>query len=179
MAISCKLSQNLTRADVCGYSLPEIVDIWLVNYADVDGAIAVSGSAESGAEEITGITISGNAYHVEPTKGSASFTDELVVADNGNKYRTATLTFNVAGTYNSQLHGALDALSLGRYFAVIKTADGNYLGLGRISPLEAETATLSGGEENGIQVVLSANIAESAMPLSDAAISALKDAVKA
>jgi hypothetical protein len=76
------------------------------------------------------------------------------------------------------MHAALDALSLGRYFVVIKTADGNYLGMGRISPLEAETATLAGGSEtNGLQIVLSGNIAESPLPLTDDAVAAIKGAV--
>lgn len=171
MAI-CKLSKDLTRANSCGYSLPEIVDIWLINYEDLSSTPAVSSSTDTGAEEITGITLASaaKAYHVEPAKNSTSFTDELVTDDAGNKYRTATLTFNVVGTYDAQMHGVLDALSLGRYFAVVKTADGNYLGLGRIAPLEAETATLSGGETNGLQVVLTANLAESALPLSEAAV---------
>lgn len=165
---NCKLAMDLTRSNFCGYSLPEIVDIWLVNYEDLSTTPAVSSDTETGAEEITGITLaaSAKAYHIEPAKNSTSFTDELVVGDSGNKYRTVTLTFNVAGTYDANMHGALDALSLGRYFAVVKTADGQLLGLGRISPLEAETATLSGGEENGLQIVLSANLAESALPLS-------------
>lgn len=76
------------------------------------------------------------------------------------------------------MHGALDALSLGRYFVVVKTADGNYLGFGRISPLEAETATLAGGSDNnGLQIVLSGNIAESPMPLTDEAVGKIKAAV--
>lgn len=72
------------------------------------------------------------------------------------------------------MHGSLDALSLGRYFVVVKTADGNYLGFGRISPLEAETATLAGGaDNNGMQIVLTGNIAESPLPLSAGAVTAL------
>ena len=76
------------------------------------------------------------------------------------------------------MHEALDSLSLGRYFVVIKTADGNYLGFGRLAPLEAETATLAGGSDtNGLQIVLSGNIAESAMPMDDTAVDTLLDAV--
>jgi hypothetical protein len=72
------------------------------------------------------------------------------------------------------MHGSLDALALGRYFVVVKTADGSYLGFGRISPLEAETATLAGGSDtNGIQIVLAGNIAESPLPLSDGAVTEL------
>lgn len=176
MAI-CKLNRNLTRTSSCGYSLPEIVDLYLVNYEDIAGTSAdtTSGGSE-GCEEITNIEYASGAsvYHIEPAKNSASFEDTLVVEDSGNKYRNASVTFNVSGTYNACMHGALDALSLGRYFVVIKTADGNYLGMGRISPLEAETATLAGGSDsNGLQIVLSGNIAESPLPLSESVVTAL------
>lgn len=176
MAI-CKLNTNLTRANQCGYSLPEIVELYLVNYEDLS---ATSISSEDGCEEISAVTLATSAktVKVEPAKNSASFEDTLVVEDSGNKYRNASITFNVTGTYNACMHGALDALSLGRYFVVVKTADGNYLGFGRISPLEAETATLAGGSDNnGLQIVLSGNIAESPMPLTDGAVQTIKDAL--
>lgn len=179
MAI-CALNRNLTRTASCGYSLPEIVDLYLINYEDLDpssGTVVTTGTGESeGCDEISDINLKSGttAYHVEPARNSASFEDTLVVEDNGNKYRNASVTFNVSGTYNACMHGALDALSLGRYFVVIKTADGNYLGMGRISPLEAETATLAGGSDsNGLQIVLSGNIAESPLPLSEEAVTSL------
>lgn len=178
MAI-CKLNQNLTRSNQCGYSLPEIVELYLVNYEDLS-ATSISSNTD-GCEEITAVTFVTPATgdvkvaKVEPAKNSASFEDTLTVENSGNKYRHASVTFNVSGTYNTCMHGALDALSLGRYFVVIKTADGNYLGMGRISPLEAETATLAGGSDNnGLQVILSGNIAESPLPLSDEAVAQVK-----
>ena len=180
MAI-CALNRNLLRTTSCGYSLPEIVDIYLYNYEDVSGTTVTEGSGTTeGCDEISAIALKENAkvYHVEPAKNSASFEDTLVVEDNGNKYRNASITFNVAGKYDSCMHGSLDALSLGRYIVVVKTADGNYLAFGRIAPLEAETATLAGGSDtNGLQIVLSGNIAESPLPLSDAAVTAMLGAV--
>lgn len=172
MAI-CKLNRNLTRTTSCGYSLPEIVDLYLINYEDLDPASGTAISSSAGCEEISAVTLVSGAsvYHVSPAKSSASFEDTLVVGDGGNKYRNASITFNVVGTYDKCMHGSLDALSLGRYFVIVKTADGNYLGMGRLSPLEAETATLAGGSDtNGLQIVLSGNIAESPLPLSDGAV---------
>ena len=180
MAI-CALNDNLLRTTSCGYNLPQIVDLYLINYEDLSGTPAISSDAE-GEDEITGVTLvtGASVYHIEPTKNSASFEDTLVVEDNGNKYRNASITFNVAGQYSAKMHAALDALSLGRYFVIVKTADGNYLGMGRISPLEAETATLAGGSDtNGIEITLSGNIAESPLTLSDDAVTALLAKVKA
>jgi hypothetical protein len=170
MALTCKLSQNILRTSNCGYSLPEIVDIYLANFDDVTETAL---SAETCGESVTGITMATGTtfYHIEPAKNSASFEDALVVEDNGNKYRTHTLTFNVTGSYTSCMHQNLDDLSLGKYIAVVKTAEGSYLMLGRIVGLEAETATLSGGgDTNGLQIVLSANVTESAIPVTGGAI---------
>lgn len=163
MAISCKLNTGITKADVCGYSLPEIVDIYLANFDEVKTQLGTD-------DEITGVT--GTFYKFEPAKNSASFEDTLVVNDNGSKYRTHTLTFTVNANYNGKIKQVLDTLSLGRFVAVVLTAEGQYLMLGRVTGLEAETATVSGGGDNaasGIQVVLSANVTESVSPLNEAA----------
>lgn len=175
---NCILNRDLLRTSSCGYSLPEVKDIYLANFADVTGTTAGT-STDTGCtgEEVTaiGLATSAKFYHIEPAKNSVTFTDELVVEDNGNKYRTHTLTFNVTGQYDACMHMDLDALSLGRYFAVVVTADGKWLALGRLTGLEAETATLQGGgDTNGISVTLSANVTESAVPLSTAAINTVK-----
>lgn len=167
----CNLSKDVLRTSSCGYSLPTVTDIYLANYADVTST-DFSTTAD-GCEEITAITMASGAtfYHIEPNKDSTQFSDELVVGDNGNKYRTHSITFSISGQYDACQHGVLDALSLGRYFVVVKTAEGNYLALGRTTGLEAETATLNGGSEtNGIEVTLSNNVAESAMPVVESVV---------
>lgn len=172
----CSLNKDLLRTTSCGYNLPQIKDIWLSNFSDVtDTKLTNDGVGD--CIEVSGITLASGAtfYHIEPAKDSVEFTDELVVEDNGNKYRTHTLTFNVVGQYDACMRDALDALSLGRYFAVVVDANGNWLVLGRLTGLEAETATLSGGgDNNGITVTLSANVTESAIPLTDEAIATVK-----
>lgn len=167
---NCKLNRNILRTTSCGYSLLEINDIYLANFDDMT---ADKGTETGGCESVSAITTAttgAHFYHIVPAKNSVTFTDELVVEDSGAKYRTHTLTFNIANRYDSCLHIDFDNLSLGRFMAVVKTADGNYLMLGRVTGLEASAATLSGGgDTNGMAITLSANVAESAMPLSDAA----------
>lgn len=168
MALTCKLSNDILRTNSCGYSLPEVNDIYLANYSDV-----ASTSMDTDGKTISGISLASGAtfYHIEPAKNSTTFEDALVVEDSGAKYRTHTLTFSVTGVYDGDRHLDFDNLSLGRYFAVVKTAEGNYLAMGRTTGLEAETATLSGGgDNNGMQIVLSANIAESVIPVVGEAI---------
>lgn len=161
----CKLDGNLKRSNACGYSLPEIVTIYLANFEDF-AAQSVEPTADTkGCESITAITSAITWYQIDPAKNSASFTDELVVTDQGTKYRTHTLTFNTLGSYTACQHLALDQLSLGKYVAIIKTAEDTYLMLGRVTGLEASTAVLNGGaDNNGMNIVLAANTTESAIP---------------
>ena len=167
----CALDKDLLRSTSCGYSLPQIVTLYVANFADVK---ATALSAEG--DEISGITmVTGATFHVvEPAKNSASFTDELVTNDNGARYRTQTITFSVSGAYDKDKHNALDALSLGKYFVVAKTAEGSYIAFGRLTGLEASAASNAGGSadaSNGMTITLSADVTESALPLAEGAIS--------
>lgn len=173
MAI-CSLNKNLLRTNTCGYSLPQVTDIYVANFSDVTDVPVdydcVSGVTISGFSATTGASV----YHIEPAKNSTTYTDELVVEDNGNKYRTHTITFNLNGKYDKDMICPVDALALGRFFVVVKTADGEYLALGRSVGLEASEQSVSGGgDTNGVTVTLSANVTESAVPLSATAVSEL------
>lgn len=169
---TCSLNKNLLRTNTCGYSLPEVKDIYIANYADIVEA-PVAYDCDSGVT-VTDIT-GGTFYHIEPAKNSVTFTDELVVEDNGNKYRTHTITFNLTGKYDKDMVCPVDALALGRFFVVVATADGEYLALGRTAGLEASAQSIAGGgDTNGVTVTLSANVTEAAVPLSAAAITKVK-----
>ena len=177
MAI-CALNRNLLKTTSCGYQLNEIVDLYLINFDDISGYTVDEGTGTTeGCDEITeiGFKSGATAYQVTPAKNTGSFEDTLVVNDNdGSKYRNASISFTVSGKYSACMKGALDALSLGRYVVVVKTASGDYIVFGRLSPLEATTATLAGSSDsNGMQVVLAGNIAETPMPLSEEGITKL------
>ena len=163
----CSLDKDLLRSTSCGYSLPQIVTLYVANFADVKTTLPEEG------DEISGITmVSGATFHViEPAKNSASFTDELVTNDNGARYRTQNITFSVTGQYDKDKHSALDALSLGKYFVVAKTAEGSYIAFGRRTGLEASAASNAGGSDtNGMTITLTADVTESALPLTKEAI---------
>ena len=165
----CSLDKDLLRTTSCGYSLPQIVTLYVANFADVKATVPEDG------DEISGITmVTGATFHViEPAKNSASFTDELVTNDNGARYRTQNITFSVTGQYDKDKHSALDALSLGKYFVVAKTAEGSYIAFGRRTGLEASAASNAGGSANntnGMTITLTADVTESALPLVGAAI---------
>ena len=176
MALNCKLNRSILKSDNCAYQLLEINEIYLANFGD----LAINASADTaGCESVTAITTASTAItgdciaKIQPAKNSVSFTDELVVDENsGAKYRTHTLTFSIPNRYDGCLHTDFDKLSLGKFVAFIKTADGNTLVLGKQVGLEASAATLAGGgDSNGMTITLAANVAESVMPLSDDAVS--------
>ena len=180
MALSCSLTRDRLRSTSCGYSMNQVVDIYLANYEDVTKVTVgkpaeLTGATDCGAE-VTAITLQASKkfYHIEPQRDSASFTDALTVGDSGSKYRVQTLNFSIGGDYDAQGVCDLDALSLGRFVAVAKLTSGNYILMGNNTPLEATQADLQGSAEatgfNGIQVVLSANTTEPAYPLSEEAI---------
>lgn len=176
MAISCSLNKSLTRENTCGYSLPEISEIFIANFNDVTAA-PVDYNCDSGVT-VSAITMATGAtfYKIDPAKNSVTFTDELVVEDNGNKYRTHTITFNLSGKYDKDMVCPVDALSLGKFFVVVHTADDQYLALGRAVGMEAsEQSVAGGGDTNGITVTLTANVTETSIPLSDAAIATVKN----
>ena len=173
----CSLDKDLLRSTSCGYSLPQIVTLYVANFADVKTTVPEDG------DEISGITmVSGATFHViEPAKNSASFTDELVTNDNGARYRTQNITFSVTGQYDKDKHSALDALSLGKYFVVAKTAEGSYIAFGRRTGLEASAASNAGGSANntnGMTITLTADVTESALPLTQEAINTVIGAGK-
>ena len=107
MAFSCSLNRDLLRTSSCGYSLPEVKDIYLANYSDVSASTVADGIAypdttattTCSGSVVTSIALKPSAkfFHIEPAKDSVTFEDTLVVEDNGNKYRTHSLTFNISG----------------------------------------------------------------------------------
>lgn len=172
---NCTLNKNLLKGNTCAYVLNQITDLYLADYNSIASAPVedcVSGT------QITGISATTSAStvfsHIEPAKNSVTYSDELVVEDSGAKYRTHTVTFGLPGNYDKDMVCSVDALSLGRFFAVVKTASGQYLALGRTAGLEASEQSIAGGSDNnGITVTLTANVAESAMPLSESAVTQL------
>lgn len=172
---NCLIKNDVLQKDVCGYSLKQVIDIYLANLSDVT-ASTVGKPADGEGTEVKSITMASGArfYHIEPAQDSASFTDELQVGANGSKYRLHTINWNIAGTYTAEMADTVDALSLGKYVAVAKLGDGSYIMLGRVAGVTASVVTVQGAAtadgDNGVLVTLTGNAVESALPLSEEAI---------
>ena len=173
----CKLAQDILKSTFCGYSLKQIVQLYLANAEDVT-ATTVGAPTEGGGKgvEVKTITLAASAkfYKIQPAKDSATFEDSLQVGDGGSKYRQSSITWNISGEYTAEMVDVLDALSLGRFVIVAKLSDGSYVMFGRLTPMEAETASLQSAAEatgfNGITVTFTNSTVESPVPLSDDAV---------
>ena len=173
----CKLAQDILKSTFCGYSLKQIVELYLANAEDVT-ATTVGAPTEGGGKgvEVKTITLAASAkfYKIQPAKDSATFEDSLQVGDGGSKYRQSSITWNISGEYTAEMVDVLDALSLGRFVIVAKLSDGSYVMFGRLTPMEAETASLESAAEatgfNGITVTFTNSTVESPLPLSDDAV---------
>ena len=173
----CKLTKDILKSGICGYSLKQVVDIYIANYDDVTGTTL----GESG-NTVKTITMKGETkfYHVEPNKDSASFEDALQMGDAGSRYRATTLSFSYGGAYDGDAVDALDAFSLGRFVAAAKLSDGTWVLFGRLTPLEANAASFSSSADatgfQGQQITLTNNTVESPLPLEQTAISTITGA---
>lgn len=182
MAITCSLGKNLKRTDFCGYSLKQIVNIYLCNYGDVNGTDIKIEAADG--YEVTAITATTKKFSIiEPAKDTASYSDDLTIGGNGSKYRKHTLTFSFNGAYSADLAAIVDTLSLGKFIAVLELSDGSAIMLGRLVGLEA-TAVSSLSEaaadgQNGINVTMEANTTEAALVVSSDALTSIKGALNA
>lgn len=171
----CKLAQDILKSTFCGYSLKQIVELYLANAEDVT-ATTVGAPTEGKGVEVKAITMAASAkfYKIQPAKDTATFTDSLQVGDGGSKYRQSSITWNISGEYTAEMVDVLDALSLGRFVIVAKLSDGSYVMFGRLTPMEAETASLESAAEatgfNGITVTFTNSTVESPVPLSDDAV---------
>lgn len=172
----CLINKNLTKATSCAYSLPKIVELYLANFGEVTATTLTENK-----QEVASVTLASNAewYKVEPAINSASFSDNLAVGGSGNKYRIHTLGFSYSSAYDADMVDTVDALSLGKYIAVARMADGSYLMFGRNVGLEADadgvnnTGSGDATAEGGLVVSLTANTLEAALPLAGAAVTAL------
>ena len=169
----CLIDRGLTKDSQCGYSLPKIVELYLANFADVTAT-----TLSESKQEIATITLgdSKKVYKVEPAINSASWSDNLGVGGSGNKYRIHTVGFSYSSAYDAEMVDTVDALSLGKYIAVARMADGSYLMFGRNVGLEADADGVNNSgsgdasAEAGLVVSLTANTLEAALPLSQDAI---------
>lgn len=152
--MSCRLTSNILKTD-CEYEVAGVKAIYLYNY---DSGITYTPANPKG-DPITEITLVGDAkaFRIEPVDYTASWADDVTVNGNNGKYRNHVLNF-VIGKYDYDILKEGDALSLGKFVAVVVDNKGNCVVLGRNNGLSATSFNYASGaaaaDANGWTVVL-------------------------
>ena len=188
MALKCKLEKSILKKDSCEYTLNSVKEVYLASIDDVtkitrETPSGMTGTTDCGVE-VSEITLGDGAKwaKIMPSTNSANFQDNLMTIDAGGKYRHQILNFSINGAFDAQMQCNLDNLSLGEYVAIVRLASGNYILLGDEAVGLTATACNNTGagsatEFSGIQVTMEADVTVSAAPLSEKAITALKQAI--
>lgn len=165
--MACKLTSNITKEN-CNYDVAGVKAVYLYNY---DSGNTYTPANPVGVP-ITAITLADDAkaYSIAFIENTASWTDEIAVNGNGGKYRTHTLNFTISD-YDYQVLNQGDALSLGRFTAVVVDKKGNTVVLGRNNGLTATSFNYASGaadaDANGWTVVLAGTEMEIGPKLED------------
>lgn len=167
--MGCKLQASITKKN-CQYTVAGVKALYLFNY---DPAVKYTFETEGDEySKISAITLPATekVYKFEFIDNSASWSDELAVNGNGGKYRTHTVNFSLS-QYDHDLLNQGDALSLGRFVAVVVDKSGRAVVLGRNNGLSATSFNYASGaadaDANGWTTVMAGTEIEIGKLLSD------------
>lgn len=137
----CKLTKSLDNK-VCEYAVAGARALFLANHfapvagdAPVANAIAYKFDADGYIEGIY-LPAGEHFYEIAGSDNTISFSDTLLAGGNGGKYRQHTANA-VLNQYDIDVLNEGDALSLGRFIAVIIDNAGRIIVLGRTGGLSA------------------------------------------
>lgn len=137
----CKLTKSLDNK-VCEYAIAGARALYLANYyGPVAGAAAVANAIAyqtdtDGYVDTVSLPTGEVFYKVNGADNTISFTDALLAGGNGGKYRQHTVNA-VLNQYDIDVLNEGDALSLGKFIAVVIDNAGRPILLGRTSGLSA------------------------------------------
>lgn len=170
--MGCKLQASINKKN-CQYTVAGVKTIYLFNY---NPAIRYTFEEEGNENSvITTIVLPENekAYKLDFADGTASWSDELAVNGNGGKYRTHTLNFTLS-QYDYDLLNQGDALSLGKFVAVVVDKSGRSVVLGRNNGLSSTSFNYASGaadaDANGWTTVMAGTEIEIGKLLSDESV---------
>lgn len=140
--MGCKLTSSITKSK-CQYAPAGVRAVYLFNY-DTDNIYTFDDPDKTTIEAITLAGANEKAYKIAFIDNTASFSDELAQNGNGGKYRTHTLNFTVEN-YDYELLNQDEALSLGKFTAVVVDKSGRCVVLGRNNGLTATAFNYASG----------------------------------
>lgn len=140
--MSCKLTKSLNNT-LCAYSVAGARKMFLANYFGplYSGSVAVDNQIVYTSDvdgNITHIYLPGEEtfYELDGAENTISFSDVLLAGANGAKYRQHTVNA-ILNKYDHDVLDEGDALSLGKFIAVVIDNAGRIVVLGRTSGLSA------------------------------------------
>lgn len=138
---NCKLTTSV-NGTTCAYAVAGARKIYLANYFP-PSAVTVATEGQIGYTfdtdgKLTDISLPPDEsfYELNPSDNTLSFVDALLVGGNGGKYRQHTVNA-VLNQLDIDVLNQGDALSLGRFVAVVVDAAGRIIVLGRLGGLAA------------------------------------------
>lgn len=139
--MGCKLTKSLDNK-LCLYAIAGAAEVYLANFyspvvgtAAVENAIAYAVDTDGYISDIF-LPTGEFFYKLNGADNTISFTDALLAGGNGGKYRQHTLNA-VLNQLDIDVLGEGDAISLGKYIAIVVDNSGRVLILGRTGGLSA------------------------------------------
>ena len=179
--MKCKLTQSITKEN-CNYSVAGVKSIYLINLDSANKYTFddTEASDTKGAIATIELPAGEKAFRVDFIDNTASFTDDLAVNGNGGKCRTHTVNFTI-DNYTYEVLNTGDALSLGKFTAVVVDKNGKGIVLGRMNGLNATSFNYASGaaeaDATGWTVVMAGTEIEMAKPIkSESVITSISDA---
>ena len=153
--MGCELLNGIVG--VCDYSASGIERLWLANKSQVD-AITYDASGVT-----TGLTFTATGetfYEIVPALDSCTFQDDLQV-NGARRNFLQTVNFGV-GSLTPAVLKTLETMGLSNMLVIVKTAEGDYRGLGfrgagLRTTVMTETSGTQAGNDGDLVVTISGN----------------------
>jgi len=153
--MGCELINGIVG--VCDYSASGVERLWLANKSEISGITYNASGVTTG---ITFTSTGGTFYEVVAALDSITYQDDLQI--NGNRRNfLQTVNFGV-GTLTPVVLETLETMGLSNMIVVIKTAEGDYRGLGfkgagMRTTVMTETSGTQAGNDGAFAVTIAGN----------------------
>lgn len=153
--MGCELINGI--AGVCDYSASGVERLWLANKSEISGITYNTSGVTTG---ITFTTTGGTFYEIVPALDTCTFQDDLQVAGARRNF-LQTVNFGI-GSLSPLVLETLETMGLSNLIAIVKTAEGDYRGLGfkgagLRTTVMTETSGTQAGNDGNLAVTIAGN----------------------
>ena len=139
----------------CDYSASGVERLWLANKSQID---AISYDASGVTTGLTFTSTGDTFYEIVPALDSCTFQDDLQISGSRRNF-LQTVNFGV-GSLTPAVLSTLEDLGLSNMVAIVKTAEGDYRGLGfkgagMRTTVMTETSGTQAGNDGSLAVTIS------------------------